>query len=145
MRDFALSIVISLLYKYPYIQTIIMLIFNGVMLSYLLILRPLIDFLDSLHQLICEFIVFGVNIGVLLLASFDENGVEEKQNRKEIGSFLIIANLVFNFLGLLVMLTKLGIFIFRNGKRLFAKTKKKKNSTRRNWSKVVFRRRFDEK
>ena len=105
-RDLTFSLILTTMFQHPLAQTILILVFNVAMFAYLILRPPFVSLLDATQQLFYEFITMSVNVSVLIMAIMDEirsNGLELRSN---IGKFVIITNMIFNFGSLAFMLIK---------------------------------------
>jgi len=105
-RDLASSLIITTMFLHPLAQTILILILNLSMVAYLIWYRPFDSLFDATQQLFYEIITLSVNVSVLIMAIMDEIHSSGYQLRRELGKFLIIMNMLFNFGSLGFMLLK---------------------------------------
>lgn len=105
-RDLAFSFILTTMFLHPLAQTILILILNLAMVAYLVWFRPFDSLFDASQQLFYEVITLSVNVSVLIMAVMDSIHSSGYQQRRELGKFLIIMNLIFNFGSLAFMLIK---------------------------------------
>ena len=126
-RDLAFSLILTTMFLRPLILTILILILNLAMVSYLLWFRPFGSLFGASQQLFYEVITLSVNVSVLIMAIMDVIHSSGYQLRRELGKFLIIMNMLFNFGSLAFMLLK-GWMV---SKEIYESYKAKKNQQRK--------------
>ncbi len=94
-RDFLLSLLLVILFKYPFIEAIVILVMNISMLAYLFITRPLKERLQEVQQICCELILLVVNVSILILAIHDHRHSGDQHLVEVFGKIIIIANVAF--------------------------------------------------
>jgi len=106
-RDLLFSFLLTLLFDYPLVECIVILILNLGMVAYLLLLPPFKSVFDATQQLFYEIVTLAVNVSVLVLAIMDRiDSPDSDDTRSHIGRFIIIINMIFNFGSLAFMLVK---------------------------------------
>jgi len=100
IRDVIFSLVLSLLYEYPLIQVIILVAMSALVISHLVVFRPFEELKEAIQAYLCEVILLGVNVCVLILAISDKNGSIGSDGREMIGRVVMIMCLAFNFIPL---------------------------------------------
>jgi len=128
-RDLASSLVITTLFLHPLGQTIILLVLNLSMVAYLIWYRPFDSLFDASQQLFYEIITLSVNVGVLMMAIMDAINTIGYDLRRELGKFLIIMNMIFNFGALGWMLVK-GFMVCKEIYDSYKEKKKQKQQKR---------------
>ncbi len=98
VRDILFSLILATLFDHPLVECILILLMNIAMLAYLFIKKPFKEILAQVQQVVLEMITMVVNVNVLILAIFDASHSEAFDQRKTIGKFLIIINMIFNFI-----------------------------------------------
>ena len=96
-RDLIFSLILATMFKHPLVQTILLMILNGLMIAYLFIKKPFESTIDFGQQLFFEFIGFIVNFCVFINAILDTGKYEAIGTRKNIGKLIIVCNMIFNF------------------------------------------------
>ena len=107
MRDIIFSIVIALLYKYPLVQVLIIMVLNIAILLYTFIYRPFKRFVDFFQQLISELVLMLTNSSVLVIAIMDYTEVQDIDLRDHLGNIIIFANLAFNVVSIFTLVIKI--------------------------------------
>jgi len=100
IRDVIFSLVLSLLYEYPLIQVIILVAMSALVIAHLVVFRPFEELKEAIQAYLCEVILLGVNVCVLILAISDKNGSIGSDGREMIGRVVMIMCLAFNFIPL---------------------------------------------
>ena len=126
-RDLASSLIITTMFLHPLAQTILFLVLNLSMVAYLIWYRPFDSLFDATQQLFYEIITLSVNVGVLMMAIMDAIQTIGYDLRRELGKFLIIMNMIFNFGALGWMLIK-GFMVC---KEIYDSYKQKKKQQKR--------------
>ena len=106
-RDLLFSLLLTTMFDHPLVECIFILVLNLAMVAYLLLLPPFKSTFDAAQQLFYEVVTLSVNVSVLILAIMDS--IDSPDNpgfRSQIGRFIIIVNMVFNFGSLALMLVK---------------------------------------
>lgn len=96
VRDIILNLVLTLLYDHPFIEIIVIMAINILMLIYLTYERPLKSTLSLIYQIVAEFLLFTVNCCVLIMVILDQNRIIAMDSRIYIGRYIISANIMFN-------------------------------------------------
>ena len=112
LRTIAFNLILSLLYKYPLLQAVIIVTLNVLILAYLGLKRPFKQLVNFLQQLTAELILLIVNSGVLLLAILDANNVTDLDKRDTVGHIIIVCSLVFKFMPSGFTLAKIVILVY---------------------------------
>jgi len=106
-RDLLFSLLLTLMFDHPLVECIFILVLNIAMVAYLLLLPPFKSAFDATQQLFYEVVTLSVNVSVLILAIMDSiDSPDDPGFRSQIGRFIIIVNMVFNFGSLAFMLVK---------------------------------------
>jgi len=108
IRDILFSVILTTLFDHPLVECVLIFLMSLAMLLYLFIKRPFKDVLGQVQQVVLELITLTVNVAVLILAILDQKELEAFDQRDKIGRFLIMINMVFNFLTVFFMLLCLG-------------------------------------
>jgi len=122
-RGIIFNLTLANLYNFPMAQCIIMNICNGMMLIYIIYLRPLKDLLNLIQLIINEGLINILSVSVLILGIFDAMGSGKQGSRANVGDAILFVIKVFNTCGLAFMALGLLIFLismFRIWKRLRA-------------------------
>ena len=90
------SLTLSLLYKYPLIQTVSLLFTNTLMIVYLLLKKPFKRIIDLIQQLCGELIIFSVNLSLFIIAILDERG-DISHIKEPLCEVVIMSNLSVGF------------------------------------------------
>jgi len=128
-RDLAFSLILTTLFAHPLLQTVLVLIMNIAMFAYLLFWPPFASKFDGAQQLYYEFITLSVNGGVLILAILDGTDSTKIDLRTNIGRFIIVINMCFNFGALLFMLISCGLLLKEMYQEFRAKLRAKKQAS----------------
>jgi len=124
-RDLLFSLLLATMFEYPLAQTILITILYGLMIAYLFIKRPFESSFDFGQQLFFELVGIAVNICVCINAILDAGDYQAVQARKNIGKFVIICNLLFNFVTAGFMVYTIGHTLYDFYKSRQAKRVKK--------------------
>jgi len=122
VRDVIFSLVLALLYEYPLIQAVIIVTLSTIVMAHLVVFRPFEELKEAIQAYLCEIILFGVNICVLILAISDKNGSLGSDGREMIGRVVMIMCLVFNIIPLVFLAINVFLLIresirwFREGR-----------------------------
>jgi len=122
-RGIIFNLTLANLYNFPMAQCIIMNVCNGMMLIYIIYLRPLKDLLALVQLIINEGLINILSVSVLILGIFDAMGAGKQGSRAAVGDAILFVIKVFNTCGLAFMALGLLIFLismFRIWKRLRA-------------------------
>ncbi len=103
-RDLLFSLILATTFDYPLPQTILSTISTCLMIVYLFLKKPFESNFDFVQQLFFEFIGLIVNVSVLVNAVLDAGNYETINARNNIGTLVIIANIVFNLVTAVFML-----------------------------------------
>jgi len=97
LRDFLFSVILTTLFEHPLAQTIIILVLNLIILTFLFWKQPFKKIFGFIQQLFYEIVTLAVNISVIVLAAKDAESAKASDLRERIGKLVIVTNLVFNF------------------------------------------------
>ena len=110
------------MFEYPLPQTIIITLLDCLMIVYLFIKRPFESTFDSVQQPFFEFVGLGVMISVFINTIFDAGKYQILQGRNNVGKFVIVCNMMFNFVTAIFML----IIIVQSLREFYKEQKQKR-------------------
>ncbi len=128
LRDMLLSLFLVSLFRYPFVQAIIIILMNILMLMYLFIYRPLKDTIQLVEQILCEMLLLIVNMGILTLAVHDHVHSQDQHLVEVIGTMIIYLNIAF-MLTILVFLVIQIAWKYHTAKKNAAKIQIPSQST----------------
>ena len=108
-RDIAFSLLLTTLFEYPMIQTLLIFSFGVIMIIYLWVCKPFKNKFGLFQQGFYELVALVVNINIIILAFADQIDAYVYEMRQTIGKLIIIVNAVFNFGTVLLMITGLAL------------------------------------
>jgi len=123
-RDVIFSFILATMFEYPLPQIIIMLILDCFMVVYLFLKRPFESRFDFIQQLFFEFVGLSVMISVFINAIFDAGKHQTLQARNNVGKFIIVCNLMLNFVTaifMFIIIAQFFIEFYKQQKRKQAK------------------------
>jgi len=128
LRDFLFSLILTTLFGYPLVQTILILILNLAIVAFLFAKQPFKKRCGFFQQLFYESVTLAVNICVIILAAKDQERSTAYDLRQTTGKFIIITNLVFNFTVIVFLVFGLIMTLKENYQEYKAKRVKKISS-----------------
>ena len=102
-RIYVFYLIISYLYEYPLIQTILIMLLHLFIMSYLVIMRPFTSRLAVVQCLSDEITMLIVNISLLVLAISDKQGIHTGTVRSLSSNLIIYANFWLNISAILFL------------------------------------------
>ena len=120
IRSIAFSMIITLLYRYPFVQAVMTTVLCTVMICYLLISRPFKRLVDLAQQLTIECIILTVSVSLLGIAIIDSKSILTKSAWLNFNEIIIMCNLIVFFVAPTFLIIKLILLIiqyFKNRKR----------------------------
>ena len=97
MRDILFNLIIAALFSYPLVQTILISLLSVLMLTYLLIRRPLKRLIDEIQYVFCELALLSTNLCALSLAAMETRETQETQSSDFLNKTIIFIIFGFNF------------------------------------------------
>jgi len=88
------SFIFAVLFEYPLVQLILLLILNLGMIVFLFVKKSFKDFLGTLSQLFCEVVLFVANICMLGLAIMDQNESYNLEAMNNMSRAVIVLNAI---------------------------------------------------
>ena len=99
VRIYVFHLIIAYAFKYPLIQSILIVLLNILMLLYLALIRSPKEKLKLVQYLIQEIILLVVNICVLVIAVIDATEFDAVSAKKLAGDSIIVCNTIFTISG----------------------------------------------
>jgi len=99
-RGFIFNLTIACLYEYPLVQVIIINSSNFLMFGYLVVYRPLKDFINLVQVFINEVLVIILSVSTLILAVMDKAEMKGTPTRVIVGEAILFVIKTFNMIGL---------------------------------------------
>jgi len=127
IRCIITSLIFALLFDYPFLQILILLFLNAIMITYLLVVRPFKDFFDTCGQFFSEFILLLVNICMFILCIFDQVGSKPLEAIDKLSSCVIILNMIL-LVGCAIFLVISILRLFYNLYKIYRERKQIKNT-----------------
>ena len=106
MRLVLFNTSIGYFYKYPLFQAATSLVTNILMLSYLVMKRPMRKIIALIQQIVLELVLLPFNVCVLALAIMDSQEILEIGHRKSIGNVIFYINVMLPVLSVVLMAAK---------------------------------------
>ena len=100
------SAMLGYLFDYPLLQASAFVLCGILMLSFLIIKKPMKDNISHVMEIIFELVLLPYNLCVLVLAIMDKQGVESIDHRNRLGNLLIYINLIAPYLAIAMTVTK---------------------------------------
>jgi len=97
------------LFEYPELQASIFVILDISILCFLVIKKPMENFMSLIMEIIFELLILPLNICVFILAIMDRKEMEDYDQRKRIGDVIININLIAPFIAIALLVTKATI------------------------------------
>jgi hypothetical protein len=129
MRIILYVTVTALLFAYPFVQIILMLILGVGMTLYIIIARPFDDIMDMIEQLLYESMSLGINFTILVLASMGivKSSVSDNTKSRCSEAIIILINIsnftiiAFNYIRIIKICIKVykKLREYRRQKKLF--------------------------
>jgi len=103
LRGFIFNLTIACLYEYPLVQVGIINGSNFLMFGYLLVYRPLKEFLALVQMFVNETLIIILSVSTLILAVMDRMGIKGTATRYTVGEAILFVIKIFNTIGLVFM------------------------------------------
>jgi len=103
LRGFIFNLTIACLYEYPLVQVGIINGSNFLMFGYLLVYRPLKEFLALVQMFVNETLIIILSVSTLILAVMDRLGIKGTATRYTVGEAILFVIKIFNTIGLVFM------------------------------------------
>lgn len=94
IRSMISGLLITNLFEYPLLQTLLLTSLNILILVYLIVEKPFKEALNMRGQYFCEAVLLVVNVSMLGMAFIDEMVEEDEGARKILSKLVIISNMV---------------------------------------------------
>jgi len=131
IQDILFALILTTLFNSPLVEVILILFLNLMRLLYLVTIAPFKDILDAANQLFYEAIILSVNISVLILAISEAFIFTSEDLKVKTGKLIIIANLIFNF-GTLAIILVQGILAIKETWKSYKNRKQIHNEDKTN-------------
>jgi len=102
-RGLTFNLTIACLYEYPLVQVAIINGSNFLMFGYLIVYRPLKEFIGLVQVFVNEALVIILSVSTLILAIMDQMGIVGTSTRASVGEAILFVIKTFNTIGLAFM------------------------------------------
>jgi len=96
LHSIVFCLILATMFEHPLAQVILINILSLAVITYLLWFRPFDEKLELIQTIICEGILFAVNICLLILISLDS----DSNSRESTGRAILVLTMMFNFVPL---------------------------------------------
>lgn len=117
LRSIVFSLIITLLYLYPFLQMMLITVLSVLMICYLLIVRPFKRLINMVQQLVLEGVLITVSACFLGISVIDTNKLPHEDTWQNLNSGIIICNMMILVVGpafAVVKLILLAVTYWRN-------------------------------
>jgi len=97
IRAYLYGLFVGFMYDYPIVLAVLLMLFGGVVLGYLLVKRPMKKLLDFIQQIFCEIILLIVNFCVMLIAIIDQKDSGDNSAKDGLSSMIIGMNIIMSW------------------------------------------------
>ena len=121
-RNIIFSLIITLLFKHPMVQTILIVLLNSAMLTYLISKRPFKSRYTFIQQLSYEILLLFVNLSLMIMTALERSYISLSLPASRISETIIVANLISTILpNIYIIPTTLVSLVtsYRQGKALY--------------------------
>ena len=124
VRVACFNAIVGYAYDYPLLQALMIIVINGIMAVYLIVMRPLKAKINLIQQITFEVLLLIFNTCVCILAINDAKGNQAIELRNTVGEIIIVLNIIVPFLSTGFILLKIIVIVVETIKN-YRKSKKK--------------------
>lgn len=104
IRNTAAAFIYTILFKYPLLQSLLLLILTVLVIISLIIKKPFVEKNQLLSQLLFETIILAVNIIDFILSILDNSGSSDLNPREKLSKGIIVLSTILMILSFLLLL-----------------------------------------
>jgi len=127
------ALLAAALYSAPGPQTVLQLLVSTLILIYILVKRPIRNFVNFIQLSIVESIYFVINLSMVVIVCFIAKEDQEGRTAVSFGDFVIVGNLILNILPIVFLVIKLIL----EGKEIYDLRKRQPDESKIVWLQLL--------